>query len=79
MDDISIFPNPVIDFLTINANENETSPYEIYNTVGKRISTNVLTGAATHVDVSLLPPGLYMLKIKGYNIPSRTIKFIKTN
>jgi hypothetical protein len=69
MDNIGVSPNPVSETLNITGIQtNETA--EIYNIMGTKVFSGVVNQA---IDVSYLPKGMYILKIKGYN----PINFIK--
>ena len=75
--DISIFPNPASDALTITFDGNTTGiSAGIYNTTGQLLSTTAITGNTTVINVSALPAGVYYIRIggaTGYGID----KFIK--
>ncbi|MCC9020099.1 zinc-dependent metalloprotease [Flavobacterium lipolyticum] len=63
--DIILYPNPVKDILTISNMENEE--YAIYNLTGQQILTGrTQTG---QIDVSTLPNGLYIIRIKNSSKP----------
>lgn len=65
---ISIYPNPVIDFIYVNGAE-ENSKYSIYTIVGNVIKKNELVGK---IDVTDLTAGVYLLEVGGTKV-----KFIK--
>lgn len=67
---IQIYPNPVKNFLKISGLKT-TEVYEIYSADGRRIKTGSYAPDA-EVNVSNLPRGNYILKLKG-----KTFKFIK--
>lgn len=73
---ISIFPNPSSDFISIkNRNRNLKPSYKIYNIFSQEILSGQLETETTAVDISRLPQGLFLLQIgetKGI-----TFKFIK--
>ncbi|MDR1346398.1 MAG: T9SS type A sorting domain-containing protein [Bacteroidales bacterium] len=74
---ISIWPNPVKDILTINANGLKIKSMEIYSMTGQHIiSYKDNNGNTSQINTSHLPEGAYLLKI---NTDSRTLfsKFIK--
>lgn len=68
---ISIFPNPVQNFININQTaENVT----IYNTLGQPILNSINTKS---IDVSKLLPGVYFIDIKTTGNQNQIKKFIK--
>lgn len=74
---ISIYPNPANDVLTITFDGNTAGMSAgIYNTTGQLVSTTAVTGNTTAINVSTLPAGVYYIRIgndAGYGIE----KFIK--
>ena len=73
-ENISLFPNPVSNVLNIDHGlKNNNSKIEIYNSGGKMMMQDQLINS---VDVSLLPAGIYYLKIIS-NESVITEKFIK--
>lgn len=71
---VNVFPNPANSILFIDCDTCENSAYLIYNLQGQ-IAKNGLT-TNKKIDVSSLPPGVYILKIFSQNL-RRTIKFVK--
>jgi len=67
---ISIYPNPVLNILTINLEENIYS--EIYDMNGRKI----LTSNVKNIDVQKLAVGIYSIRIH-VGKSSQTLKFIK--
>ncbi|MBK6730292.1 MAG: T9SS type A sorting domain-containing protein [Bacteroidetes bacterium] len=59
---ISIYPNPVQDYLVIQSSENIYS-IELYNTNGQSVFIENSFGQETSIDVNNLIPGLYVAKI----------------
>ncbi len=71
--DFAIYPNPVIDELTITTNETIES-VQVLDLVGKTvISTSVVNGS---VNVSSLKSGIYVVKVNSSN-GAATSKFVK--
>ena len=71
---ISIYPNPTTNFITINA-ENITS-VKIINITGKIISSYEVTDNSTTIDLSNIEKGIYFVKINTEN-STYTKKIIK--
>jgi hypothetical protein len=65
---VSISPNPVSDYLTINTNL-EFDKIEIYNTLGLMV---LETDRQEKIDVSTFPPGVYFIKVG-----DKVCKFVK--
>lgn len=60
---VKIYPNPVKDILHISS-EYEISEIEIFNLLGQKIVNKNINTFETSVDLSMLPQGNYVLKIK---------------
>jgi len=54
---LNIFPNPAIDFISIESDENLT--IEIYNLMGIKIMTKSIIDRSNRLDISGLPEGIY--------------------
>jgi hypothetical protein len=62
--DISIYPNPSNDFITIeNKNEKLNSTYIVFSSLGQQVLTGKLIAETTTVDVSDLQAGFYLLQV----------------
>ena len=60
---ISIYPNPVKDVLTIVRSNSDKAEIEIYNTLGIMIQSIETNGTETEINVSKLASGVYMIKL----------------
>lgn len=60
---INIYPNPVTDILNIRS-KNKLESFELYSSVGQRISGGKLQDKNQKIDLSALTAGIYYLKIK---------------
>ncbi|MFK7905987.1 MAG: immunoglobulin-like domain-containing protein, partial [Chitinophagales bacterium] len=62
---INMRPNPTKGLLHINAEgvDMENATVEVYNVVGKLISTTSMTGNVHTADLSVQPAGIYMVKV----------------
>jgi len=70
---VKVYPNPATDRITIFSSENRSiSQVYIYNQLGQM----VLQSAEKEIDVSVLPKGLYLLKIEGRD-GIREMKLVK--
>lgn len=70
-----IFPNPVIDFLSISTTS-VMNEIEIISILGEQILSIKVNQKETMIDLSSLQNGVYFLKFKG-NDEVRTVKIIK--
>ncbi|GAA0712722.1 T9SS type A sorting domain-containing protein [Aquimarina litoralis] len=63
-EEISIFPNPVTgDVLNITSKSGKSITCRVFNVLGKTVLFKVIT-TREQLDISALPPGVYVLKIK---------------
>jgi len=64
---VVIFPNPSADEVTIQANTSDYYSYSCTDIVGQVLTHKSLNGTFTKVDVSVMPPGIYIFTVYGYN------------
>jgi hypothetical protein len=62
--EVSVFPNPVKDNLTVNTNSAKPSYLVIYDVAGKTIYQSQITSAQAIVDTKNFPKGIYFLQIR---------------
>lgn len=75
--EISVYPNPVNDILTISLPESiDKTEVSLYNSSSCFVRSIILGNATTDIDLSNLKSGLYILKLN-YNNEIVTRKFIK--
>ena len=67
---LQLLPNPSTDFIEISG-LSKTNQFKIYNTLGKEVSSGVIS-ANEKIDVGDLTPGLYILKLGS----ERTFKLV---
>lgn len=61
---VSIYPNPILDELTISIlDKGQVAHAIIYNGVGQEMFSNVLNDNQTKIDFSVYEPGVYFVKI----------------
>lgn len=75
--EVSVFPNPTSDFLTIQTETVENIRYELYDAQGKCVLQGKLTGTQTSVHVSELATGSYSLNLLNATQLLKSIKLIK--
>ena len=74
---IRIYPNPVSDVIYIEGDTDNGSQVFIYDLAGKMVAITELSPNFTAINISHLPQGLYILKIKGKEDSSYGIKVCK--
>ena len=73
--DIKLYPNPVIDLVTISSTET-MSKIDVVNMLGQTIFSNVLNENETRVDMSRYAAGTYIIRVLA-NDKLQTFKVIK--
>ncbi|MBK8875353.1 MAG: T9SS type A sorting domain-containing protein [Bacteroidia bacterium] len=76
---LSLIPNPVKDFLTIQFSDQFHSPIDeiyLYNSKGEKILSHPLNKNEFRLDVSQLSAGTYFIKIKNRPL-MKPVSFIK--
>ena len=76
---ISVYPNPVKDFLTVDFNTEklENSSYQLFDASGKIIIQGNLKSAKSQISANDLPTGMYLLRITNSGQIVKTFKIIK--
>jgi hypothetical protein len=76
---ITVFPNPVKEFLIISVvnSENTNLVYQLYNAKGQLIETRPIEGLETKIEMSNLSPMVYFLKIVEHQREIKTFKIVK--
>jgi len=73
---ISVYPNPATEFITIDAGMQENATVEIMDFSGKVVIETYVTTTNDQLDVSDLSSGLYLLKISGEDF-TQTLSWVK--
>lgn len=74
--DISIFPNPAIDFIKVMADNNISgTQYSILDQHGIQMFTGKIDSESTSINISQLKNGIYFFQLAGQK--RRSFKFIK--
>jgi hypothetical protein len=71
---ITIFPNPTKDIISIKGEKNINQPFSILDQMGREVFKGKLTGTDTEVNLSSLSKGMYTLKIEGNYQPAQIVK-----
>ena len=75
MSNVSVSPNPIIDFMTVSANENINS-IAIFNTLGQLVFEKKVNTSEEKIDLTALTSGNYIVKITS-ETSSKVLKIIK--
>jgi hypothetical protein len=62
---IQVFPNPATDQITILQTSGPEAELSIHNIYGVEVLSKTINNASTDVNISMLPPGTYLIKING--------------
>lgn len=76
---ISVYPNPVKDFLTVDFNSEklDNSSYQLFDATGKVINKGNLKSVKSQISASNLSNGMYILRITNAGKLVKTFKIIK--
>jgi len=72
---VSIYPNPAHNEITITGNGLNT--ITISNTIGQIVQTRHATTGQERIDISYLPPGIYLVTVTGTGGSKTVSKIIK--
>lgn len=72
---LNYYPNPVVDFITIN-NNSKIRNIEVYNISGQRLINETVNAEKGSVDMRKVPAGVYILKVNSEK-DSQSLKIIK--
>jgi len=79
--EIFIFPNPTIDYVTVNMEgfEFETGPrsYQLYDLQGRLLKQNTINQNETQIDLNDLSSSIYILQVYANNKILKTFKILK--
>jgi uncharacterized repeat protein (TIGR01451 family) len=62
---VSIYPNPVTDELTIKTNGKLYQAAKLVNNLGQTLTEQTLTGNETRMKIGSVPPGIYFIHLRG--------------
>ena len=68
-----VYPNPVHTQITIDMGLAEEREFRLYNPIGELVLSGVLNSQISIIDLSSLPPNVYLLQIE-----NQSIKLIKS-
>lgn len=66
---VSLFPNPVLDYINIETSIQGEYTFSLYNTMGQEVLQSRFSGTASKINLSGITPGVYMVSlVSGQNI-----------
>ena len=74
---VSVFPNPVGDLLTVNTVADAANAYQLINPLGQEVRRGKLTAGSTTLDLAGLPTAVYQLVLTGGDNFREVIKVVK--
>ena len=77
VNEITVYPNPIVDFINIRSISSEIISYQISNFYGKIIKKEKLSSLNTRISVLNIKKGMYLLKIQLENGTQQTKTIIK--
>jgi hypothetical protein len=74
---LDLYPNPAAETIRLSLNDAGAESYHILTLQGSEVLSGVLQQQNAAVNVSALPPGIYLLRIAGKNGESNVARFVK--
>jgi hypothetical protein len=75
--ELSVYPNPTTDYLTLKLDEFETLNFQLIDLQGKIIENKKVSSTTTSINVENLPKALYFLNVTKNNKVVKSFKIIK--
>ena len=75
--ELSVYPNPTTDYLTLKVEDNTELNYQLYDNQGKIIENKKVTANSTTISMEALPKSIYFLNITDNKQVVKTFKIIK--
>lgn len=77
--DLTAYPNPTINFLTLNVGNTELSTlsFQLYDLIGRIIESRKIRSSKETIDMENLPSALYFLRVTNDTKEVKTFKIIK--
>lgn len=76
-DDITLYPNPAHEYITISPLPQLTYKYQVINALGQIVLTGSVDKNSAYIVTEVLPNGAYTLQLRSANISNKNIPFIK--
>jgi hypothetical protein len=75
--ELSVYPNPTTDYLTLKLEKTEGLSYQLYDLQGKVIASKTVNGTSTNISLEEQPTATYFLSVVKNNQIVKTFKIIK--
>jgi hypothetical protein len=75
--ELSVYPNPTTDYLTLKVEDNTELNYQLYDLQGKVIENKKVSSTTTSINVENLSKAIYFLNVTKNNRIVKTFKIIK--
>ncbi len=76
LQDVTVYPNPVKDKVLISGLQARTD-FLLCNLAGATLGSGMLTGKQAWIDMSVLPTGVYLLKLQTSSGAAKVLKLVK--
>jgi len=75
--EMSVYPNPTTDYLTLKVEDNSNLSYQLYDLQGKVIENKKVNANSTIITMEALPKATYFLRVTDNKNTVKTFKVIK--
>jgi Secretion system C-terminal sorting domain len=75
--ELSVYPNPTTDFLTLKVEKAEGLTVQLYDLQGKVITSKTVSSTSTNISLEEQPTAIYFLNVTKNNQIVKTFKIIK--
>lgn len=75
--ELSVYPNPTTDYLTLKVEKTEGLSYQLYDLQGKVIASKTVNNNSTNISLVEQPTATYFLNVVKNNQKVKTFKIIK--
>lgn len=75
--ELSVYPNPTTDYLTLKVEKTEGLSYQMYDLQGKIIAIKTVKSTSTNISLEGQPTAIYFLNVAKNNQLVKTFKIIK--
>ncbi len=75
--ELSVYPNPITDYLTLKVDDFETLNFQLIDLQGKVIENKKVSSTSTSINVENLPKAIYFLNVVKNKQVVKTFKIIK--
>jgi hypothetical protein len=75
--ELSVYPNPTTDYLTLKVEKTEGLSYQMYDLQGKIIASKIVKSTSTNISLEGQPTAIYFFNVLKNNQLVKTFKIIK--